>query len=231
MRSGIDEPTEVSKLDVEQVMARARQRRSPEERLELVRPLGTALGSSTGRDRFVLESRLNQAAVPEKYRSGDWEECSGADALRPWCADITRRVTAGRGWILSGPVGTGKSTAAGLIATEAAKAGLSVRWEYVPTMLDDMEMRDTRRSVFGRQRSVDLLIWDDFGVAQLQQWQIPLIDRIVEHRYAAMKAMIVTTNVQLALMRDDPAISRFVDRWRERMQGLEMGGQSRRRPT
>jgi DNA replication protein DnaC len=232
MQTDTDEPTPVGKLDVEQVMRRARERRSPEARLQLVRSSRTELESSpTGaHEAFLINSRLNQGAVPEKYRLGDWDGCSAAETLRPWANDVVRQCAGGRGWILSGSVGTGKSTAAGMLAMYAATAGLSVRWELVPTMLDQLEDRTDRKSAYGRQRQVDLLIWDDFGVESLQHWQIPLLERIVEQRYSAMKSMIVTTNVQLALLRQDLALGRILDRWRERMGGIEMGGDSMRRP-
>lgn len=221
----------VAGRSVEDVLRAARERRSPEERLRLVTPSQTARELSIGRRAFVLDSALNQARVPEKYRDGNWADCSAAEMLRPWCERIVQMAAAGRGVILSGSVGTGKSTAAGLVAVAAVERGLSVAWEYFPTMLDQLEDRTDRRSAYGRQRVADVLIWDDFGVSQLSPWQVPLIDRVVEHRYSNKKTMIVTTNVQLAMLGEDPTIARIVDRWRERMAGIEMGGASKRRPT
>lgn len=130
--------------------------------------------------------------------------------------------------MILGPVGTGKSSTAGILARAAVEADLVVRWEYVPTMLDAVEDRRSRREVFDRQRSADLLVWDDFGVGGLTEWQVGLIDRVVEHRYSRLKSMIVTTNVSLELLRTDPLLARFIDRWRQRTRPLEIGGRSMR---
>lgn len=194
-------------------------------------PSRTALEQSTGRREFVLESALNQARVPEKYRAGSWDQCDAADLLRPYVERMGAMMDGGLGAILSGSVGTGKSTAAGLLAVAAVERGYTVCWEYFPEMIDQLEDKRERGAVKARQRIADLLIWDDFGVAQLERWQVPLVDKIVEYRYGWKKPMVVTTNVQLAMLQEDPAIARLVDRWRERMKGIEMGGASKRRPT
>lgn len=211
---------------VEQIAARSSAERPPR-----ARPSESGRDWSTGRGRWLLDTLLKRAGVPEKYRNGEWEKCSAAADLQPWVANLRNHAAAGRGLILTGPVGTGKSTTAGIVARTAIQTGLSVQWEYVPSLLDEMEDRGLKRAAFARQRFVDVLVLDDFGVANLQAWQIPLIDKIVEHRYGRHLSTIVTSNVPLSMMAGDEAISRFVDRWRERMTGVELVGASmRQRP-
>lgn len=170
--------------------------------------------------------------MPVQYQDAEWSRCRARDVLEPWAGHLRNHAAAGKGLILTGPVGTGKSSTAGIIARTAIEIGLSVRWEYVATLLDDLEDRTAKKSAFARQAHIDLLILDDFGVADIKQWQIPHIDRIVEHRYSRRMSTIVTANVPLSTMAMDPALGRFVDRWRERMTGVELVGDSmRRRPS
>lgn len=172
---------------------------------------------------------LSRAGVPEQYRDAAWARCRARDVLEPWALALRNHAAAGKGLILTGPVGTGKSSTAGIIARRAIEIGLSVRWEYVKSLLDDLDDRTERKSAFGRQARTDLLILDDFAVAKIEHWQIPHIDRIVEHRYSRRLPTIVTANVPISTMAADPALARFVDRWRERMTGVELVGDSMRR--
>lgn len=143
----------------------------------------------------------------------------------------------GRGLVISGPPGTGKSSVAALIAREVVEAGLdpdarhpeSVRWEYVPTMLDELT-RGQKLAVEERQQRRSLVVWDDFGVDQLADWQIPQLDRVVEHCYRARRSMIITTNADPSTIMNDPSLARITDRWRQTQLRLDMAGGSRRRP-
>lgn len=148
----------------------------------------------------------------------------------------------GRGLILMGPVGTGKSSIAACIARDALQIGRgdevpvlhlgqpTVRWEYVPTMLDNLEKGD-RIAVEERQYRPSLLVWDDFGVDKLAPWQYGYLDRIVEWRYARRLSMVITTNVKPADLEKDVELGRMLSRWRQMCDWLVVAdGGDRRRP-
>lgn len=183
---------------------------------------------STGRDAFLLKSGLNKAGVPPLYQEATLEECKAADLVGAYCERIRERVAAGQGLFIVGPVGVGKSCAAGIVAREALKAELTVRWEGVSELVEALEAPRTRREILDRMKHPDLLIWDDFGVQNMSPWQIAWLDPVVEYRSARRKTMIVTTNQDLGLLREDPALQRFVDRWRSMTRPLEIGGRSLR---
>jgi len=130
-----------------------------------------------------------------------------------------------------GPTGTGKSSAAALCCRAAVEAGRSVHWAYVPKLADRLAGKAAERAELIRhQESVDLLVWDDFGVRDLADWEIGFLDQIVEARYSRYRPMIVTSNHTPAMLAGDARIGRLVDRWRERTAAalIVLGGASMR---
>jgi DNA replication protein DnaC len=181
--------------------------------------------------------------VPEVYGDADWSQVR-SPAIREWCIALDARAqrlggrcaepnwqVLGHGLLIIGPVGTGKSSAAALVCQEAARLEKSIRWSYVPDLADAIAQRaQERQHEIRLQEAADLLVWDDFGVRDLADWEIGYLDQIVETRYRARKPMVVTTNWTGADLRSDPRLARMVDRWRERTASMfaVLGGESMR---
>jgi DNA replication protein DnaC len=165
---------------------------------------------------------LRLGGVPEQYRTGDWARVrpSGAravaDTIAARCARGAWSELTGRGALFLGGPGTGKSTAAGLVCRAAVTAGLSVRYSYLPVLMDEMLDNRRRLEIVREQSRVGLLVHDDFGVRSLADWEIGFLDEIVETRYQTRRPMIVTGNLTADDLTVDPRIVRMVDRWRER---------------
>jgi DNA replication protein DnaC len=179
--------------------------------------------------------------VGDAYVDGDWSQVRN-HRVREWTLAVdarTRRRTegpmnhqlAGRGLTLVGPPGTGKSTAAALCCREAVKAGRTVQFSYVPNLADALAGRPPERAqLVKHQIAVDLLVWDDFGVRDLADWEIGFLDQIVEGRYRRYAPMIVTSNLTPTTLYGDPRIQRLADRWRDRTAAGQviLGGASMR---
>lgn len=124
---------------------------------------------------------------------------------------------AGKGMILLGPVGTGKSSAAALACKAAAEKSRTVVWMYVPDLIDELTDKAAKRAqVIRRATRADLLVWDDFGVRDMADWELGYLDQIVENRYRNFQPMIVTSNLTSEDLRGDVRLHRITDRWRER---------------
>jgi DNA replication protein DnaC len=175
-----------------------------------------------------MERLLARSNVPEKYRQVSWERCRADAPLREYARSIGDRLTRGDGLLIFGPVGTGKSSAAGLLCQAALRQGWSCRWEYVPTLRDYLATRDEKLAALRKNEAADLLVWDDFGVGGLADWEVGWLDQIVESRYSRRRSMIVTTNLTRADLQGDPLLARIVDRWRERTQAVTISGESMR---
>ena len=175
-----------------------------------------------------IRSELGRAGVPPKYAAAEWEQCRAADPLREYTGKIRHHRDRGEGLLLLGPVGTGKSSSAALVCGAAVHAGLSVRWFYVPDLVPLLADRDTVAHNMRLCTQADLLVWDDFGVEGLRDWQIGLLDRVVEARYRRDRPMIVTTNLARKSL-EDPSLARLNDRWSERRYVITISGESMRR--
>jgi hypothetical protein len=180
----------------------------------------------------TIDRGLRLAGVPEAYRTGDWARV-GAPGVRAVADTLPQRFDGslrGRGAMLLGGPGTGKSTAAGLLCRAAVRLGRSVAWAYVPMLMDEMLDNRRRLEIVRRYTQAALVVFDDLGVRALADWEIGFLDEIVETRYQTFRPMIVTGNLTVADLTDDARLARMSDRWRERTAAdvAAFAGKSRR---
>jgi hypothetical protein len=196
------------------------QRQGPQQ----TSPTTPAPGSPAG-DEYVARV-LRAGRVPEPYADGVWDRVRNP-AVREWTLGMDARLGGsptpnfkllGVGMLIVGPIGTGKSTAAALCCSEAARLRYRPVWSYVPDLADALHGNPTDRADLIRQQvAADLLVFDDFGVRDLADWEIGFLDQIVEGRYRRRRPMIVTSNWTPADLVKDERIARLADRWRERV--------------
>ena len=184
---------------------------------------------SSGNGQEFLRGELLRSNIPPKYVEATWARCRVERPLREYTARLERHLNAGRGLLMLGPVGTGKSSAAALVAAEVIKLERTVWWAYVPDLIAELRDHQKRQSeMTRRQISADLVIWDDFGVGGLAPWEIGWLDRIVEGRYRRNRPMLVTSNMAKRSLQD-PELARLSDRWAERSFVVNISGESMRR--
>lgn len=188
------------------------------------KPPNTSLAGSSA----AIESGMRRGLVPEAYLQAEWSHVR-SPAVRQWSLTVVERTHrrsdlqsrqprfAGRGLILLGPVGTGKSSAAALVCREAVSAGRNCLWQYVPDLVDQLSDKAGKRAeAITRAAAVDILVWDDFGVRNVADWELGYLDQIVERRYREFRPMVVTSNLTAADLQADVRLQRITDRWRER---------------
>lgn len=153
-----------------------------------------------------------------------------APLIRPliedYCQNIRQHVENGRGLILSGAVGTGKTSVAALIARAAHCAGVSVCYRYSPALFNDLHAGDG--AAYDVARLADLIILDDLGVEYAADWNLSRFDQLVEARYSHQRPFVITTNRSMTALGEDPRWQRAVDRWRGSCQLLGTGVESQR---
>lgn len=183
---------------------------------------------TTGEGRERLDFWLRHASVPDEYRDVAYDRCRVENEVRAFNATLDVRCGRGEGALILGPVGTGKSSTAALVVHEAVKRKMSARWTYVPDLCDLMLNTYKRQEYRAMQVSPDVLVWDDFGVRPFSEFEIGVLDQIVEARYRMKKTMIITTNLTMDVLRGDPKFARMVDRWRQRNEAWVITGASQR---
>jgi DNA replication protein DnaC len=121
--------------------------------------------------------------------------------VRAFTGAIEANLDAGRGLWFDGPVGTGKTSLAILVAKAAKDAGRSYAVYPVPRLLAeikrtfDRDASDTYMGFFRRLCTVDVLVLDDLGAEKQTEWVLEQLYSIVNERWQDRRSIVVTTNI------------------------------------
>jgi DNA replication protein DnaC len=121
--------------------------------------------------------------------------------VRAFVRSIDDNLDAGRGLWFDGPVGTGKTSLAILVAKAAKDAGRSYAVYPVPRLLAeikrtfDRDASDTYLGFFRRLCTVDVLVLDDLGAEKQTEWVLEQLYSIVNERWQDRRSIVVTTNI------------------------------------
>jgi DNA replication protein DnaC len=172
-------------------------------------------------------ARTLSAVVPKRFRGVSFDRAPVVDmdpeivrVVRRYVAAVDGNLDAGRGLWFTGDVGTGKTTLAMLVSRAALDAGRSVAIYSLPRLL--AEIRKTfdegaERSHLGlleRLAAVDLLHIDDVGAERTSEWVLEQLYSIVNARYEDERAMVITTNLDHAELREqigERTVSRLIE--------------------
>lgn len=100
------------------------------------------------------------------------------------------------GYVLMGPVGTGKSFFAGCIANALMEQGIAVMMTNFSRILNELTKPYADKNEFiSHLVSYPLLIIDDLGIERNSEFALEMIYNIIDRRYCIKKPLIVTTNL------------------------------------
>lgn len=137
------------------------------------------------------------------------------------------------GLLLYGGVGTGKTFLAACIANALVDEGKYVMMVNLPSLIASMnaDYGENRDYYNDKISKAHLLILDDFGVERDTEFSIEQVYEIINARYKTGKPLIVTTNLSMQQLRDEPLIGRrrIYDRVIEKCVPLMVKGESRRK--
>lgn len=138
----------------------------------------------------------------------------------------------GKGLLLYGSVGTGKTYAACEVANALIDKG------YPVLVTNFARLTNTLQGMFeGKQTYIDslnrfeLLVIDDLGAERKSEYMQEMVYNIIDSRYRAGLPLIITTNLTIEEIKkpNDIGNTRIYDRIIERCFPLEVTGGSRRR--
>ena len=136
----------------------------------------------------------------------------------------------GKGLLLVGGVGTGKTYIACMIANALIDKGYPVLVTNSARILSTLQGNFNKQEYLDSLNQFKLLVIDDLGVERNTEYAKELVYNIIDSRYRAGLPMIITSNLTLEKMatETDLADKRVYDRILERCYPVAVSGESRR---
>lgn len=159
--------------------------------------------------------KLRRAGFPDaEMRKWAFDRDDGAsgkagDVARRYVANFPRMMESGKGLLLYGPVGTGKSFLAACIANALIDRGTPCLMTNFSRIVNQLqESFDGRQKYIDGLNRFDLLILDDLAAERDTDYMWENIMNVVDARYRAGLPLIVTTNLSLADFRQAADVRR-----------------------
>jgi DNA replication protein DnaC len=165
---------------------------------------------STYRDNRRLASLLRSAKLRENACMEDIDFHAGRGLDRGEIASLAlcNWIGHGNNLIITGPTGSGKTWLGCALGNQACRQGLSVSFQRLPLLLEDLAISHgdgSFRKKLAQVAKVDLLILDDFGMAALNAVGRNDLLEVIEQRCGSRSTLITS---QLP-----------VDRWHDYLSG------------
>lgn len=219
----------------EQITRPGIQALSFEERLAMLVDREVHLREDRKRIRLLQRARLKyaQAAIEDL----DARPGRGIDRAALIALATSGWVQRGDTVLLTGPTGVGKTWLACALAQHACREGHSTLYLRVPRLAEELKALHASGG-FGRWllalAKTDVLVLDDWGVSVLDASMRADLLEIIDDR-AAHKATIITTQLPIdhwhGWIGDATVADAILDRLMQRMQRINLAGESMRRPV
>jgi DNA replication protein DnaC len=154
----------------------------------------------------AAKSRSLSRAIPERFQhvAFDRHPVTEMDPIivrevRRYCDAIDDRLAEGRGLMFFGSTGTRKTTLAMLVAQQAMRRHRTVAIYDAPQLLRRIHATYTTGSTLEFMDSVEaveLLLLDDLAVASQNEWVLEQFYSVINRRYEARRAIVVTADVE-----------------------------------
>lgn len=178
--------------------------------------------------------RLRSEGIQESYlRDNHFENADNSKCIQlckkyadNW-KDVCRENI---GMLMWGDVGTGKTFAASCIANQLLENEVPVLMTSFPKILNT---GFDKEQIIEQMNKYDLVIIDDLGTERQSDYALETVFYVIDERYKANKPLIVTTNLDIDVIRDESKgnglkQARIYDRILEMCQPIHFQGSSRR---
>lgn len=182
--------------------------------------------------------RLNRRASFLESDMQHWNFAAddGADArimraAKSYVANFTQFREQGKGLLLYGGVGTGKTFAAACIANALIDTGRTCLMTNFARVLNTLWSIEEKQAYIDSFNQFDLLVLDDLGAERRSEYAQEQVFNVIDGRYRSGLPLIITTNLGIDKIKKPDTVgnARIYDRVLEMCHPIELSGQSRRR--
>lgn len=166
------------------------------------------------------------------FANDDRQNARISDAMQRYVENFPEFRREGKGLLLYGTVGTGKSYHAACIANALIDRGYSCLMTNFARLTNKIQgMFEGKQEYIDSLNKYSLLIIDDLGVERKTEYMAEQVYNIIDARYRSGLPFIITTNLTWEELTkpSEIAYSRIYDRVVERCFPVEVTGISRRR--
>lgn len=175
-----------------------------------------------------LRERLVRAGFAPRYHSPDPARIPARSLVEEFLRDLEANLQAGRGLILTGDTGVGKTFAMAYLARQMLTENIGVWKVHMSDLVMALNDSQTRKPAVERCLKVQVLMLDDWGASGMPPWVLDIMDGIVESRNGRLAPMVISTNMSPEDLKKKHEYKRIVDRWGESTGLIQMGNKGQR---
>ena len=182
--------------------------------------------------RLKAEAFADSQMAEFTFEKDDKANPKISSALKTYCDNFPRFQRDGKGIILYGSVGTGKSFLSACIVNELVSKGYACQMTTFSRLTNQIgAIWNGKQEYIDQIARLSLIAIDDLGVERDTEYMNENVTTIVDALYTAKVPMIITSNYTPKQMTEEMDIRRrrIFDRILERCHPIEMTGESRRK--
>lgn len=189
------------------------------------------------RDRMQEADRLREIGFSDReirswtFESDDRSNSKVSDICRRYVQNFGEMLKVGKGLLLFGTVGTGKTFYAACVANELINRGHPCLVTNFSRITNTMIATKEKQPYLDNLNKFQLLVLDDFAAERETEFMNEMIFNVIDSRYRAGLPMIVTTNLTADELKRPADIrkQRIYSRLFEMCFAVEVTGRDRRR--
>lgn len=189
-------------------------------------------------DRLALIEKYRKTCFPDRglqkcrFDFDDQKSKKASDMCKSYVRRFSEFKKAGKGLILFGGVGTGKTFLASCIANELIDNGIPCLVTNFARIINTIQgMYEGKQKYLDSLNEFDLLVIDDLGIERNTEYVNELVYNIIDARYRSGKPMIITTNLKYSDLyhAEDTSKARIYSRIIEMCLPVLVSGEDRRK--